>query len=71
MNPEWGYMAMIDRLTNGDITKQDEVFRLPWLQCLTYLLYLKDKDHWVEQMNKIEEGKIKPKNNIRYGNASY
>jgi len=61
MDPSWGWMAVIDRLTNGDITKQEEVFKLKYIHCMVYLLYLKDKDKYMNDMRKHEENKNKIK----------
>lgn len=46
-------MSMIDRLTDGDITKQEAVFQLPWIQCLNTLAWWRTKDDYIEQINKM------------------
>lgn len=66
MDSKWGHMGMIDRLTGGDITKDNEVFELQWLHCLNRLLYWKKKDEYIEKMNKAQEAENKSK----YGRRS-
>lgn len=61
MNPEWGWMAMIDRLSNGDITKHNEIFKVKYVYAMMNLLYWKDKDEYIEKMNKVQEQKYKNK----------
>jgi hypothetical protein len=59
MDSGWAYVAMVDRLTNGDITKDNDVLQLEYIYCLTRLLYWKDKDEWTDKMNKINQKKRK------------
>ena len=65
MNPQWGYMSILDRLSNGDITKHNEVFKLSWAHCLNMLLYWKEKDEYIEKINKIREQESKSKTKPR------
>lgn len=48
---------MIDRLTNGDITRHEQVYQLNWIQCLNLLAWWKVKDDYIEQMNKMNSKK--------------
>lgn len=66
MDPGWGFMSMLDRLTEGDITKDKEIYKISWIECMTRLLYWQDKDEWMDKMNKMEESKNKPKQKINY-----
>jgi hypothetical protein len=59
MDKSWGWMSVIDRLTDGDITKDEEVFKIPYIHCLVRLLYFKDKDEYIEKVNKANESKNK------------
>lgn len=52
MPSKWAYIAMIDRLSNGDITKHNDVYQINFIYCLNQLGYLRDKDEYIEQMNK-------------------
>ena len=69
MDPRWGYIGMVDRLSNGDITKHNDIYKLSYTQCLTQLLWWKDRDEYIEKLNKAEEGKLKSKT-IRNGSRS-
>ena len=43
---------MLDRLSNGDVTKQEAVLELNHRQCLNTLMYWKRKDEWINENNK-------------------
>lgn len=45
-------MAMVDRLSNSDITKHEEVYNTNYIQALNLLSYWKVKDDYINQMNK-------------------
>jgi hypothetical protein len=49
---------MIDRLSNGDITKHDLIYERNYIECLNLLSYWHEKDAYNEKMNK-ERQKIK------------
>lgn len=57
MDPEWAFVAMVDRLSGGDITKDEDILKMDYIYLLTRLLYWKDKDDWTEKMNKINQKK--------------
>lgn len=59
MDAGWAYTSIIDRLTNGDITKDEDVFQIEWEYSLTKLLYYKEKDEYIESLNRIREQKLK------------
>lgn len=48
---------MVDRLTNGDITKDEEVYQMNYIQCLNRLAWWKVKDDYIEEMNKRNRNK--------------
>lgn len=43
---------MVDRLSNGDITKHDKVFKQNYIHCLNVLSMWKDRDDYHAEMNK-------------------
>lgn len=43
---------MIDRLTNGDITKDELVYDQPYHYCLTRLAYWHEKDKSIAEVNR-------------------
>ena len=47
------WIAYIDRLSGGDITKHDEVYERNYIECLNLLSYWLIRDKQIEQMNKI------------------
>lgn len=49
---KWSWMAMVDRLSNSDITKHEEVYNINYIQALNLLSYWKVKDDYINQMNK-------------------
>lgn len=56
---KWAYIAMIDRLANGDATKHNDVYEMNFIYCLNILGYYHDRDAYVEQMNKRQEKRRK------------
>ena len=61
MDPKWGLISMLDRLTNGDITKNELVYKMSWIECMTLLLYYKERDEYMEKMNKAHQAASSPK----------
>lgn len=49
---EYTWISMIDRLSNGDITKHDEVYDRNYIECLNLLSFWKVRDTLVEQKMK-------------------
>jgi hypothetical protein len=43
---------MVDRLSNGDITKHEAVYETNLFYCLDVLSYYKDRDKYQEHMHK-------------------
>jgi hypothetical protein len=52
LDDRWGWMSMVDRLSGGDITKHDLVYDRNYIECLNLLSYWKEKDEYMEEMNK-------------------
>lgn len=46
---------MIDRLSQGDITKHVNVVELEYLYCLQQLLFWKLQDEYNDEMNRIQQ----------------
>jgi len=61
MDRKWGWISMIDRLSNGDITKHDQIYERNLIECLNLLGYWHDRDEYYEQVNKRMELKYKNK----------
>lgn len=62
MDPFWCWMSMLDRLTQGDITKDKEVLKMSYVDCLWRLYFWQEKDEYIDKINKAEEAKQKAKN---------
>ena len=59
MDSRWGWLSMIDRLSNGDITKHDEIYEKNYIECLNMLSYWHEKDQYMEQMNNAKNNTIR------------
>ena len=59
MDNRWGWISMMDRLSNGDITKHDEIYERNYIECLNILSYWHEKDRYMEQMNNIKNNTIR------------
>ena len=59
MDNRWGWISMMDRLSNGDITKHDEIYDRNYIECLNILSYWHEKDRYMEQMNNIKNNTIR------------
>jgi hypothetical protein len=62
MDSKWSYLSMIDRLSNGDITRHDLVYERNYIECLNLLSYWHEKDAYMEEMNRQRQNELK-----RYG----
>jgi len=54
MPPELNHIAMVDRLANGDITKYNTIYLMPYEECLHTLELYHYQDKYYEQLNRIE-----------------
>lgn len=59
MDNRWGWISMMDRLSNGDITKHDEIYDRNYIECLNILSYWHERDRHMEQMNNIKNNTIR------------
>lgn len=48
-------IALVDRLSNGDITKHDAVYERNVVECYNLLAYWKHRDKQVEYMNRMRK----------------
>lgn len=55
MNPVWTYVSMVDRLSGGDITKDQMVLEMDYTECLQRLLFWMEKDEYDAKMAKINQ----------------
>ena len=59
MDGRWGWISMMDRLSNGDITKHDAIYERNYIECLNILSYWHEKDKYMEQMNNIKNNTLR------------
>ena len=59
MDSKWGWISMVDRLSNADITKHEEIYKLIYIECLNLLSYWKEKDDYMNEMNNIKNNTIR------------
>jgi hypothetical protein len=52
MPEELNWIAMVDRLSGGDITKHNQIYETNYIECLNLLSYWHHRDRHVEQMNR-------------------
>ena len=50
---------MMDRLSNGDITKHDEIYERNYIECLNLLSFWSERDRYMEQMNNIKNNTLR------------
>jgi len=59
LDNRWGWISMVDRLSNGDITKHDLVYERNYIECLNILSYWHERDKYMEQMNNAKNNTIR------------
>lgn len=59
MDNRWGWISMIDRLSNGDITKHDAIYERNYIECLNLLSFYHERDRYMEQMNNIKNNTLR------------
>lgn len=59
LDSRWGWIAMVDRLSNGDITKHDLIYERNYIECLNILSYWHERDKYMEQMNNAKNNTIR------------
>lgn len=47
---EMNWIALMDRLSNGDITKHKDIYNINYIECLSLLAYWHHKDRQTEAM---------------------
>jgi len=52
LDSRWNWFALVERLAGGDITKFDEIYEKNYIECLNLISYWKEKDHYVDSINK-------------------
>ena len=54
----WSWLAVIEKLAKGDITKFDSVCEQNFISCLNLLAYWLERDKKIEQMEKEQRKQI-------------
>lgn len=57
MPEDLNWIAMVDRLANGDITKHDQIYKTNYIECLNLLAYYYHRDKYIERINRAEARK--------------
>jgi hypothetical protein len=52
MPEELNWIAMVDRLSGGDITKHNQIYETNYIECLNLMAYWVHRDKHIEQMNR-------------------
>lgn len=52
IDDRWCWLAMVDRLSKGDITKHERIYELNYIECLNLLSYWNERDRYYEEINK-------------------
>jgi hypothetical protein len=59
IDEKWGWYSMIDRLSNGDITKHDLVYERNYIECLNLLSFYHERDKYMEQLNNAKNNTLR------------
>lgn len=51
----WKWFSIIERLSNSDITKFEEVYKQTYISCLNLLSYWKEKEDYQERIRRRNE----------------
>lgn len=54
MNEKWNWISMVDRLSDGDITKHEEVYKINYIYCLNILSYWYERDEYNKQIERAQ-----------------
>jgi len=57
MPEEMNWIGMVDKLSNGDITKHKQIYSTNYVECLNLMSYWNAKDKYIEQINRINARK--------------
>jgi hypothetical protein len=52
MPEELDWIGMVDRLSNGDITKHKQIYQTNYLECLNLMAYWHHRDKYINQVNR-------------------
>ena len=52
IHPKWGMIGMLEALTGGDISKNDIVSKINYIECLTILSFRDIQDDYYNKINK-------------------
>jgi len=55
MDKQFNWIAFIDNLAGGDITKYDAVYEIPYQVSLHKMLYNHHKDKYMNEINRRQE----------------
>lgn len=61
MPEELNLIGMVDKLSNGDITKHKEVYNTNYIECLNLMAYWHHRDKYINQINRINSRKNQKK----------
>jgi hypothetical protein len=53
------WVGMVDRLSNGDITKHKQIYEINYTECLNLMAYWYHKDKHIDQINRANARKNK------------
>lgn len=59
MPEHFNWIAYIDKLAGGDVTKHKEIYKMNYLECLNILAFWDTRDRYTESMNRANERKFK------------
>jgi hypothetical protein len=59
MDNRWSWISMVDKLSNGDITKHDLVYGRNYIECLNLLSFYHERDKYMEQMNNAKNNTLR------------
>lgn len=57
IDSRWSWLAMVDRLSDGDITKHDNIYNRNYIECLNLLSYWHERDAYLKQINEIKNSR--------------
>jgi hypothetical protein len=59
MDNRWSWISMVDKLSNGDITKHDLVYERNYIECLNLLSFYHERDKYMEQLNNAKNNTLR------------
>jgi hypothetical protein len=52
IDERYTWIALVDRLSNGDITKHNEIYDKNYIECLNLLAFWRELDAYKKEINK-------------------